>query len=162
MTRSKSSVLVMLAVGAGAAGVGGVAPALGDRPVRRDAAAHAARTISVRESVHASNVSHQGNTLINDRGRGTGTFNCPVVMQVRVSYTKGSVHLTCTTSVGNVTAGGSVSFFTAGQTATFTGTAAISHGTGRYSHASGRLRVEGTMQRKTFALVASASGTISY
>jgi hypothetical protein len=131
------------------------------RSRRLIASAHVARTISVKETVHATNVNHQGNTVINERGRGTGTFSCPIVLQVRVSYTKGTARLTCATSGGTLMAGGNLSFFSTGETVTFTGTIPVDHGTGSYSHASGQLRVEGTMRRKTFVLEASVSGSVS-
>ena len=159
--RSMAWMLAMIALGGGAM-VWGTVSALADQGGRRDTAANAARTVTVRESVHATNESHKGSSVIDDRGRGTGTFSCPVVMQVRVSYTKGTTELTCYTGSGVVTAGGKASFFSAGSIATFTGTMAVTHGTGKYSRARGQLRVEGTMQRKTFALEASVTGTISY
>lgn len=155
--RSLTSALIVIALCVGGDAVSALAGL-----ARHDVVADTAHTTSVRENVHATNVSHQGNTLINDRGRGTGTFNCPVVMQVRVSYTKGDARIICTTSSGNVLAAGTVSFFTAGQTATFTGKIGIQHGTGKYSHASGQVSVEGTMQRKTYVLEAIVSGSISY
>lgn len=159
-TRSMAAMLAMIAFGGGAM-VWGTVSSLAAQGGRRDVA-RAAKTLAVHESVHATNESHKGNSVIDDRGRGTGTFSCPVVMQVRVSYTKGRTELTCYTSAGVVTAGGSASFFSAGSIATFTGTMTVTHGAGKYARARGQLRVEGTMQRKTFALQASVNGTISY
>ena len=156
-----ASMLVVVMLGGATAGWGTVS-ALADRSGPLTANAHAARTTSVREAVRASNVSHQGNSVINDRGRGTGTFSCAAQMQVKVSYTKGTTRFTCTTSVGSVVASGAATFFASGTTATFTGTMTILSGTGRYAHAKGKLRVEGTMQRKTFYVEASVSGMMTY
>jgi hypothetical protein len=161
-SRSTASALTVIALGIGAAAAGTVSTSA-DQSGERDATAHAARTrIWVHENINASSVSHQGNTVINDRGLGKGTFNCPTVMQVRIYYTSGSTSITCTTKQGAIEASGKVSFFSAGPTATFTGTIPITHGTGKYAHGSGHYRVEGTVVRKTFAVEASTSGWFTY
>jgi hypothetical protein len=146
----------------GAAAGWGAVPVLADRAAPLAANAHAARTTSVREDVTATNVSHQGNSVINDHGRGTGTLSFTAVLQITVAYTKGTTRFVCSTSAGNVVAGGVINFFASGKTAVFTGTMAVTNGTGKYAHARGKLRVEGTMQRKTFFIKASVSGVISY
>jgi hypothetical protein len=159
--RSTVSVLVIVALGAGVAAVGTVSTSA-DQPGGHGATARAARTIWVHENVHATNVSHQGNAVINDRGYGKGTFNCPTVMQVRIYYTKGFTSITCKTSSGEIEAAGKVAFFSAGPTATFTGTIPITHGTGKYAHGSGHYRVEGTEVRRTYAVEATTTGWFSY
>jgi len=159
--RSTAPVLAAVALGAGVAVLGTV-PTSADQPTKHEPIARAAHTIYVRENVHATNVSHQGNTVINDRGQGKGTFDCPTVMQVRIYYTKGFTSITCKTSSGIIEAAGKVAFFSAGPTATFTGTIPIIHGTGKYAHGSGHYRVEGMVIRKTYALEASTSGWFSY
>lgn len=160
--RFTRSMLAMIALGACAIGWGAVS-ALAQRSGRPPAVAIAAHTISVHEAVHTSEViSHRGNSQVNERGRGTGTFDCSARMEVKISYTNGTADLTCSMSSGTVTGGGTLAFFTAGPTATFTGTMAIARGTGKYAHASGRLHVEGSMVRKTFALSATMSGRMSY
>jgi hypothetical protein len=160
--KATAVVLAIVALGAGVAAVGTVAT-LADQPGGHGATARAARTtIFARESVHASNVSHQGNRVINDRGYGKGTFNCPTTMQVRVYYTSGFTSMTCDTREGVIVAAGKVAFFSAGATATFTGTIPITHGTGKYAHDSGHYRIEGTVVRKTYAVEATTSGWFSY
>lgn len=153
-----------LAIAASAIGIGvvAVAPTAADQSAGRDPLARAAHTIWVTEQVHGTNVSHEGNKFFNDRGYGTGTFNCPTLMQMRVYYTKGFISITCKMSAGEMEAAGRVAFFSAGATATFTGTIPITHGTGKYVHASGHYRVEGTEVRKTLAVQASTRGWFSY
>ncbi len=152
----------MMAIVLGAAAVVWDASALAAGPARQPVTAVAARHISVRESVYASEVvSHKGNSVIDERGRGTGTFVCPVELVVRVSYTKGTVSLQCPTHSGSVTCEGGVTYFTAGPVATFTGTLSIQHATGKYAHAQGRLHIEGSIVRKTDALSVTMSGLIS-
>lgn len=154
--------LAMIALGAGAASWGAVS-ALAEGPGRHPAKAIAARTVSVHETMRTDEViSHKGNSVINERGRGTGTYTCPTVMKITVSYTNGTVDMGCMTSSGEVNVGGKVSFFTAGPTATFTGTLTAAHGTGKYAHSSGRFHIEGSMVRKTFALSATMSGLMKY
>jgi hypothetical protein len=160
--RSTASILVMIALGAGVASWGAVS-ALAEGSGRHPATAIAARTVSVHESMHTDEViNHKGNSVVNERGRGTGTYNCPAVMKITISYTNGTVDMSCMTSSGEVNVGGKVSFFTAGPTATFTGTLTVAHGTGKYAHASGRFHTEGSMVRKTFALSATMSGLMTY
>jgi hypothetical protein len=159
--RSTATVLVIVALGTGVAALGTVATSA-DQPGGRGPTARAAHTIFVHEDVHATNASHEGNKVINDRGYGKGTFNCPTVVQVRVYYTSGFTSITCHTSNGAIEAAGKVAFFSAGATATFTGTIPITHGTGKYAHGSGHYRVEGTEVRKTYAVEATTSGWFSY
>jgi hypothetical protein len=159
--KSTASVAVAVVLGVGVAALG-TAPTLADQPGGGVATARAARTIFVHEEVHAGNVSHKGNSVINDRGSGKGTFSCTTVMQVRVYYTSGFTSISCYTSNGLIEAAGKVAFFSAGPTATFTGTIPITHGTGRYVHGSGHYRVEGTEIRKTYAVEATTSGWFTY
>jgi hypothetical protein len=116
----------------------------------------------VSELVKATNVSHKGNSVFNDAGYGKGTFNCPTAMLMRIYYTKGYTSITCKTSSGEIQAAGKVGFFSAGATATFTGTIPITRGTDKYAHASGHYRVEGTEVRKTYAVEATTRGWFSY
>lgn len=159
--RSAASVAAVVVAGFSVAALGAVsttADSLGGRgPI-----AHAATTVWVNELVHGTNVNHQGNTVINDRGYGTGTFKCSALMQMRVYYTKGFTSITCKTSAGSITAAGKVAFFSAGSTATFTGTIPITHGTGKYLHGSGHYRVEGTEIRKTYGVEATTKGWFTY
>jgi hypothetical protein len=161
--RSMASILATIAFGVGMAGWGAVS-ALAKGPGRHPVTAIAERTISVHEYLHTDEViSHKGNTAVTERGRGMGTFSCgPVVMKITISYTNGTANMSCATSSGEMNAGGKVSFFTAGQTGTFTGTLVVLHGTGKYAHDSGRFHTEGTMMRKTFALSATLSGLLTY
>jgi hypothetical protein len=159
--RSTASVLAVVVLGVGVAALGAVSTSA-DSPKGHGPTAHAARTIWVHEIVHGTNVSHQGNTVINDRGMGKGTFNCLTEMHMRIYYTKGFTSINCKTRSGEVEAAGKVAFFSAGATATFTGTIPITHGTGKYAHGSGHYRVEGTVVRKTYAVEASTSGWFTY
>lgn len=161
LARPLASMLTVVVLGGGIAGWA-TTSALADRPGHLTAGARAARSLSVRETLQATNVSHQGNSVIHDRGRGTGTFTCAATIQVHVSYTRGAANFGCATSVGNVVATGSATFFTAGRMATFTGTVSLSGGTGRYAHARGSLHIEGTLNRKTFVMEVSVSGVMSY
>lgn len=159
--KSTAATLALVAVGV-AGGAVGTASTTADQSGDNGPIAHAAKTMWVSESVHATNVSHQGNSVFNDRGYGKGTFNCPTTMQMRVYYTKGFTRITCKTQSGIIEAAGRVAFFSAGATATFTGTIPITHGTGKYAHASGHYRVEGTEIRKTYAVEATTRGWFSY
>jgi hypothetical protein len=140
----------------------GTAATSADRAGGGRVTAHAARTIWVHEVVHGTNVSHQGVALVHDRGYERGTYSCAADIYIRIYYTKGSIKIVCKANSGSIEAMGKVAFFSAGATATFTGTIPITHGTGKYVHGSGHYRVEGTVVRKTFAAEASTSGWFTY
>jgi hypothetical protein len=152
-------IALVLAGAIGWSAVSALAQQTGPRPPM----AIAAHNVSVHESLRSSEViSHKGNSSVKERARGTGTFVCPAVLEVIISYTNGNINLVCMTKAGDVSGGGKLSYFTAGPTATFTGTLAIARGTGKYVHARGRLHVEGSMVRKTFSLAATVTGPMSY
>jgi hypothetical protein len=159
--RSRAATFAILVLGVGGAVVGAASTAA-DQSGGRGPVARAAHTMWVSELVKATNVSHKGNSVFNDAGYGKGTFNCPTVMAMRIYYTKGYTSITCKTSSGEIQAAGKVGFFSAGATATFTGTIPITRGTDKYAHASGHYRVEGTEVRKTYAVEATTRGWFSY
>lgn len=160
-SKSTAATLAVVALGVGGAAMG-VASTAADQPGGHGPRAHAAHTMWVSELVRATNVSHEGNRVFYDKGYGKGTFSCPTVMQMRVYYTKGYTSITCKTSSGDIEAAGKVAFFSAGAEATFTGVIPITHGTGKYAHAAGHYRVEGTEVRKTYAVEATTRGPFSY
>lgn len=160
-SRSKAATIAILVLGVSGAVVG-TASTVADQSRDHGPIARASHTMWVNELVRATNVSHEGNRVFYDKGYGTGTFNCPSTMEMRVYYTKGYTSISCKTSSGEIVASGKVAFFSAGATATFTGIIPITHGTNKYVHASGHYRVEGTEVRKTYAAEATTRGWFSY
>jgi hypothetical protein len=122
--------------------------------------AKAAQELSVSEVAHLHLVSHhQG--LLNEEGVGSGTFHCPLTVSFRISYTTASISYGICRDGGSFSGSGKASFYTSATSAHFEGTVSITHGTGRYAHAStSGLRVSGTFQRSNYALSLTVSGNM--
>lgn len=120
-----------------------------------------ARTISVREAGTVRLVSHHGSAL-NEEGRGSGTFNCSLVVHFTVSPTSTGVSFLCKMTRGSIVGSGRAAFYAAGAIGHFKGTLAVRSGTGAYAHASAsRLRLEGTINRTSYATVLRVEGSMS-
>jgi hypothetical protein len=119
-------------------------------------------TRTINESVRTHLVKHQGTTILDEQGQGSGTFDCPLTVQFVISYTRATVTFTCQTSSGTISGRGSTSFYVAGAIAYFNGSIPTVHGTGRYSRAAARdLSIKGTLRRGSYALSAQVSGTLA-
>jgi hypothetical protein len=121
--------------------------------------AHTARTLSVHESIHAHLVSHRGTTVLNEQGRGSGTFSCPMVIDLKITYTQATVTFTCSTSKGSISGRGVTAYYAAGHTAHFSGAVAVTGGSGSYAHASGSVHIAGTLTRGSYSLSATVTGS---
>lgn len=119
-----------------------------------------ATTITVNETVQSKLVSHHGTTAINERGSGSGTFSCPLTVQISIAGdTEATISFTCSTRTGTISGRGVTSYAAAGPVARFSGKLQNVHGTGRYEHASSAgLRIEGTLTRHSYALSARVVG----
>ena len=83
-------------------------------------------------------------------------------MQIRISYTQSSISFSSTPSGGTVSGSGRVSFYAEGAIAHFSGSVAVTHGTGRYSGASAKaLQISGVFQRKSYATSLTVRGWMS-
>jgi hypothetical protein len=123
--------------------------------------ASAARLIAVNETLRAAPVGHRSPTEYNDVGRGSGTFNCPLSIHVSITFTTTTFTFHCSPSGGTLTGTGKASFYVAGNIAQFSGTLSVTHGTGRYAHASATgLAMHGVFQRKTYDLVTTVTGSM--
>jgi hypothetical protein len=126
-----------------------------------NAKAVASREVAVHETVAARLVNHRGATYLNERGQGSGTFQCPLTIQISITYTRASITFNCATQTGKVGGGGETAFYASGHTAHFNGTLHITHGSGSYAHASAEnLHITGTLRRGSYALAATVTGTM--
>lgn len=121
--------------------------------------AYASRTEQVREAVGAKLTANHGATELTERGSVHGTFNCPVTINIKLSYTKANIAFSC----GSVVAGnGTTAFYVSGETGYFHGTLVITHGSGHYHNSAGsRLTITGTLHRGSYVLSAQVSGPMS-
>lgn len=149
------AVLLLLAM-LSAAGALGVAYAS-----VRPRVATASSSLSLHESIQASLVSHRGATSLNERGHGSGTFNCSLAIHINISYTQARIEYTCNTNSGMMSGAGTVSYYVNGPSANFNGSLYFTHGSRRYAHVSGSAgNIRGTLARGSYALSAVVTGRI--
>jgi hypothetical protein len=141
----------------------GVASSTADKGGHHRPVAVAASELNFVETGHLHLVSHH-NELIVEEGHGTGTLSGNITVRMTLAYSQATVSFTAYPSSGGTVSGrGEGSIYAEGHNADFTGNAAITGGTGKYAHASGRnIRIKGTLQRKTFALYVEVEGKMRY
>jgi hypothetical protein len=122
--------------------------------------ADTAGTQSVHESARLHLVGSRG-TSFNEQGQGSGTFNGPLHVHYTVYATHATLTFSVSTRAGSVSGQGSTSFTVEGSTTYFTGSLAITHGTGSYAHDSATsLHLTGTLTRPSLATTVSVSGSM--
>jgi hypothetical protein len=128
----------------------------------RASSARAARTLSLNDTGRLRLTSHHGFTL-NERGAASGTISGTIYIHLNVvSTNRVTAEVNIYPSGGSLTGNASASYHPAGAVATFSGTMAISRGTGRYSHAKGSgLSFMGTVQRSNDAVTVRVAGRMS-
>jgi hypothetical protein len=124
--------------------------------------AMAARTISLHLIVSSRATNHKGN-VVNEQGSFSGTLSGTLSSHfVAITSTEGAATVTTYmrgggTLVFRVKTRGRVN----GATVSFSGTATIVGGTGRWAHASATgVRFSGTMDRQNLRVTASLTGTL--
>jgi hypothetical protein len=137
-----------------------VAPAQGKSNQHRKQLASKAsrRTKMAHESVSARLTGAHGATELTEQGTAQGTINCPLTVNIKLSYTQSQITFYCgTLLVGS----GTTAFYVSGQTAYFRGTLVVTRGSGNYRHSAGsRLSITGTLHRGTYALSAQVTGPL--
>jgi hypothetical protein len=128
---------------------------------RADSAHTASRSIYVNEHAQLRLISHHSG-LLYEQGTFSGTPGGAVSVQIRISYTQSSISFSTTPSGGTVSGSGHASVYAEGAIAHFSGSVAVTHGTGRYSGASASaLHISGLFQRKTYATSLTVRGEMS-
>jgi hypothetical protein len=99
-----------------------------------------------------------------ETGHGTGTLSGSITVKMTLAFSQAAISFTAYPSTGGTVVGhGEGKLYAGGHVADFTGSATITGGTGKYAHASGKnIRLEGTLQRKTFALYVNVEGKMRY
>lgn len=149
-----------LAIGVlvGAVGLWQAAVASSAKPV-----AHGAKrsTLRVNASAHLTLVKKDG-SILRERGTVTGTPAGAVTARFDVS----NVAKTTGTMTFKPSAGGSITVTAAvspaGSVSRFSGSFAVRRGTGKYANAVGSGTLSGTVNRRTWAVTATAKGTLTY
>lgn len=135
---------------------------------QRDLAASVSDAVAVRETARLHLVSHRGSTLLNETGKGSGSFRCPIMASLNTAadmstaYTKATLIFTIACGSNNTISGrGTTSYYASGSVAHFSGDLSVTGGTGRYTHVSGSdFKVSGVIQRSSYALTFSVNGTM--
>ncbi len=124
--------------------------------------ARAARALSVHDTASLRLVSHQGTQILNERGVASGTLRGSLAIAIHLAYTSAAVTFTAYPSGGSLSGGGTEAYYVAGHTGYFKGTMRITHGTGRYAHASGSLHITGKIVRRSYAVSVEIIGQLRY
>jgi hypothetical protein len=125
-------------------------------------AARSARTIALNETGRLHLTSHRHLTL-NERGSVSGTIRGTIYIHLNiVSTNRVTAEVNIYPSGGSISGYATASYGVSGATASFSGTMAITRGTGRYAHAHGSgLSFTGTIQRSNDAVAVRLSGQMS-
>jgi hypothetical protein len=138
-------------------GAYGLVPTSAAKPV-----AHASRTLALNESGRLHLTSKQGFTL-NEQGSASGTITGSIYIHLHLTSTnKVTAEVSIYPSGGSLSGNGSATYRVEGAFAVFTGTLAITRGSGKYAHArASALRFTGTIQRRGDAVTVRLSGPLS-
>jgi hypothetical protein len=123
-------------------------------------AAHSARSVRVSDTAHLHLVSASGSRL-NESGSATGTLPGRVKGRFNIGP-RISASLTIYVHGGSITLKGSGAPTAQGVRSRFRGKLTITGGTGKYAHAHGSGSFSGVVDRRSWAVTAKATGTLSY
>jgi hypothetical protein len=125
--------------------------------------ATASRTLSLSESGRLHLTSKQGFTL-NEQGSASGTITGTIYIHLHLTSTsKVTAEVSIYPSGGSLSGNGSAAYRVEGSVAAFSGTLAITRGSGKYAHArASALRFTGTIQRRGDAVSVHVSGPLSF
>jgi hypothetical protein len=103
---------------------------------------------------------NKGST-IDERGRGSGTFDCNVYIQLTLSGTLVTAEYSAYPHGGSIVGTATAHIHAATpRSASFSGTIALGRGTGGYAHASGTASFSGTISRTTYAMTVRIAGRL--
>jgi hypothetical protein len=125
--------------------------------------ARASRTVMLNESGHLHLTSKHTITL-NEQGTASGTIKGTIYIHLRIANNHGGVtaEVNIYPSGGSLSGSGLASYHVNGAYAVFSGSLAITRGTGGYAHArASSLRFTGSIQRRSDAVSVQLSGPLS-
>jgi hypothetical protein len=161
---SKLPALLLPILGTGALLLGAPSALAGPAVPRAQggAPARAARTISLNESGSLTCTSKHGFTL-NERGPAEGTVTGTLYVHLNiVSTSRVTAEVNIYPNGGSISGSASASYHRGSSTAEFSGTMAVSRGTGSFADARGSgLRFTGTIQRSDDAVTVHVNGDFS-
>lgn len=124
--------------------------------------ARKAKTIDLVENAHLEFVREEGSYLL-EHGSATGTYNVPMTAHLARHATYVTAVITLYPQGGSITGKSRANYIVKNDIGYFGGNFAITGGTGKYRHASGKaLGISGTINRHTFDMTVKAHGNISF
>jgi hypothetical protein len=124
------------------------------------AAYTASRSIPVNERAQLR-LNSRHSMLLYESGTFAGAPGGGISVQIELSYTQVKIWFSSTPHGGAISGSGHASFYAEGPVARFSGTVAVTHGTGHYAGASASaLHISGALQRNTYAISLNVWGTI--
>jgi hypothetical protein len=125
--------------------------------------AKAARSLNLNDSAKL-HLQNKHGLVLKEAGNAKGTLGGPLYLQLEVTSTRSVVaQIQVYPNGGSISGRAKASYRVAGSTATFSGTLAITKGSGTYSKAkASALRFSGTIQRSNDAVTVHVSGKMSY
>ncbi len=125
--------------------------------------ARAARTLNLNDSANLHLANKHGIEL-KEQGKAKGSLAGTLYLQLKVTSTRSvSANVQVYPSGGSISGSAKASYRVAGSTASFSGTLAITKGSGTYSKAkASALNFSGTIQRSNDAVTVHVSGKMSY
>jgi hypothetical protein len=125
--------------------------------------ATAARSLNLNDSARL-HLQNKHGLVLKEAGNAKGTLGGPLYLQLEVTSTNGVVaQVQVYPKGGSISGHAKASYRVAGSTATFSGTLAITKGSGTYSKAkASALSFSGTIQRSNDAVTVHVSGKMSY
>jgi hypothetical protein len=124
--------------------------------------AHAARTVSLRDTGNLRLMSKHGFTL-NERGTASGTVRGTIYVHLTIVATnRVTAEVSIYPSGGSITGEATASYHKGSASATFFGSLSIARGTGSFANARGSgLSFSGTIQKSNQAITVHVSGTVT-
>lgn len=131
-----------------------------DRHAHGDNRGRAARTMSGTDTAHLHLV-HQNEAQLYEAGTASGALRGQMTAQLTIGSMfqgKCTIH----TAHGSITGRGVAKPHGLGRYQSFSGTFDVTSGTGSYRHVHGQMKLYGTFDRRTFAVVVKTRGRLSY
>jgi hypothetical protein len=121
----------------------------------------ASRSIPVNERAQLR-LNRRRAMMLYESGTFAGTPGGSISVQIELSYTQVKIWFSSTPRGGALSGSGHAAFYAEGPIARFSGTVAVTHGTGSYAGArASALHISGALQRKTYAISLGVWGTMN-
>lgn len=104
---------------------------------------------------------HSKGATIDERGRGSGTFDCAVYIQLTLSGTRVTATYSAYPRGGSIVGSATARIhFATIKAAYFSGTITLTKGSGGYAHSSGTASFQGTINRTSYAMTVRVAGKL--